>query len=162
MLYVSCFLFQETETDSVNIKESSQKQTNNATNSSRTVTKQGPIQHSREFVRSRDYNKNPTHKRDDSSSSVSNKPGSQNHNRPVSSGASYDYYGPMKSSGHSNVHVGHGYNKNYRGPQNSNQQSGKVYTRTQPKRRKNNTTFNSQNNNFKRDNVQMNATGSRQ
>ena len=152
----------ETETDSVNIKESSQKQTNNATNSSRTATKQGPIQHSREFVRSRDYNKNPTHKRDDSSSSVSSiRPGSQNHNRPVSSGASYDYYGPMKSSGHSNVNVGHGYNKNCRGPQNSNQQSGKVYTRTQPKKRKNNTTFNSQNNNFKRDNVQMNTTGSR-
>ncbi|CAG2190522.1 PAPD5_7 [Mytilus edulis] len=151
----------ETETDTVQVKESCTKQTNTAPNSSKTAPKQqGPFQHSKEFVRSRDYNKNPTHKRDGSSSSVSsNRSASNNRPRPVSSGASYDYYGPGKSGGHSNVHVGHSYNKNYRGHghQNGNPQGSKVF-----KRRKNSAPFNSQtNNNFRRDNVQTNATGTR-
>ena len=75
-------------------KESSQKQSNTTSNNNKTVTKQNFVQGSREFVRSRENNKNPTHKRDGSSSSVSsNRSGSQNRSRPVSSGANYDYYG---------------------------------------------------------------------
>lgn len=152
-------LLQENETDNSQNKESSKKPAANSSTttnnvSSKSTSKQGSFQHSREF-RSRDYNKNPTHKRDESSSSVSStRSGSQNRNRPVSGGASYDYYGQGKSGGHHNGH--HVYNKNYRGHQTNNQQGSKVFS----KRRKS-TTYTTQNSNFKRDSVPMNGNSAR-
>lgn len=153
-------LLQENETDNSQNKDTSKKPVANSSTttnnvSSKSTPKQGTFQHSREFIRSRDYNKNPTHKRDESSGSVSsNRSGSQNRNRPVSCGASYEYYGQGKGGSHHNGH--HTYNKNYRGHQNNGQQGSKVFS----KRRKS-ATYTTQNSNFKKDSVSMNVNSGR-